>query len=79
MNIQGESGGPSYDRYSTILDEQMKLKNEVSRLKAELVVLQQLLTQMLTTTGVVSGVAVLHYTCSIVNHCKTQGGRSNKL
>lgn len=58
MHIDGGSGGPSFDKYSAIMEEQRKLKDQVHSLKADLDVSQQLLTQALTTTGMVSGVSV---------------------
>ena len=55
MVVDGGSGGPSFDRYSSAMEQKTQLKDEQHSLKASLVVLQQLLTQTLTTSGVVSG------------------------
>ena len=55
MVINGGSGGPSLDKYSSAMEQKKQLKDEQHSLKASLVVLQQLLTQTLTTSGVVSG------------------------
>lgn len=54
MSIQGGSGGPSFDRYSSALQDKMKLQDEQKELKASLLVLQQLLTYTLTTGGMTS-------------------------
>lgn len=52
MMIQGGSGGPSFDRYSSALDRQTELKDEQKSQKDGLLVLQQLLTHTVTTAGV---------------------------
>lgn len=54
MRIQGGSGGPSFDKYSSALDRQTELKDEQKTQKDGLLVLQQLLTHIVTTAGVSS-------------------------
>lgn len=54
MRIQGGSGGPSFDRYSSALEEQTELKDKQKSLKDGLLLLQQLLTHTLSTAGVSS-------------------------
>lgn len=83
MQIDGGSGGPSFDKYSSALEEQTKLKDELQSLKAGLVVLQQLLTQTLTTTGIVAGVCVSSITNphfqNIVSEIQKTRGKTQEI
>jgi len=55
-HIQGSDSGPSYEKYSAILQQQTHRKDEQHSLKGDLKLLEQTLTHYLTSAGPLSGV-----------------------
>lgn len=70
MQGAGENlSGPSYKKYAAALQDLLKLRDEQHTLRSTLVVLEQQLTHLLVTTGVVatSNPAFVQLASAIVN------------